>query len=160
MGHGQHWFSALCMVGRGVFRNQVGHHGNQFTNNIIGKQIEKLHCNIQKPQLASDICLNNRTSDCWVSNLITFFGRATCLSQSGVFGGLRTLICYFPRWQWVLYQKTSGLHNYVVFTTHASTTLYPPGTHIVPLEMKGCICHFAKWQIHPLISKGTVYEWK
>ena len=22
--------------------------------------------------------------------------------------------------------------------------------------MKGCICHFAKWQIHPFISKGTV----
>ena len=21
--------------------------------------------------------------------------------------------------------------------------------------MKGCICHFAKWQIHPFISKGT-----
>ena len=22
--------------------------------------------------------------------------------------------------------------------------------------MKGCICHFTKWQIHPLISKGTI----
>ena len=28
--------------------------------------------------------------------------------------------------------------------------------HIVPLDMKGCICHFAKWQIHPFISKGTI----
>ena len=27
--------------------------------------------------------------------------------------------------------------------------------HIVPLEMKGCICHFTEWQIHPFISKGT-----
>ena len=23
------------------------------------------------------------------------------------------------------------------------------------LDMKGCICHFTKWQIHPLISRGT-----
>ena len=23
--------------------------------------------------------------------------------------------------------------------------------------MKGCICHFAKWQIHLFISKGTIY---
>ena len=24
----------------------------------------------------------------------------------------------------------------------------------VPLDMKECICHFSKWQIHPSISKG------
>ena len=24
----------------------------------------------------------------------------------------------------------------------------------VPLDMKGCVCHFTKWQIHPFISKG------
>ena len=30
-------------------------------------------------------------------------------------------------------------------------------TFIVPLEMKGCICHFTKWQIHPFISKVTIY---
>ena len=23
--------------------------------------------------------------------------------------------------------------------------------------MKGCICHFVEWQIHPFISKGTIY---
>ena len=23
--------------------------------------------------------------------------------------------------------------------------------------MKGCIWHFVKWQIHPFISRGTVY---
>ena len=28
--------------------------------------------------------------------------------------------------------------------------------HNVPLDMKGSICHFAKWQIHPFISKGTI----
>ena len=28
-------------------------------------------------------------------------------------------------------------------------------THqIIPFDMKGCICHFTKWQIHPFISKG------
>ena len=25
------------------------------------------------------------------------------------------------------------------------------------LDMKGCICHFAKWQIHPFISKRTIW---
>ena len=28
--------------------------------------------------------------------------------------------------------------------------------YIVSLYMKGCICHFKKWQIHPFISKGTI----
>ena len=28
------------------------------------------------------------------------------------------------------------------------------GMHIVPLDMKRCICHLVKWQIHPFISKG------
>ena len=30
-----------------------------------------------------------------------------------------------------------------------------PLTHD-PFDMKGCICHFTKWQIHPFISKGTL----
>ena len=28
--------------------------------------------------------------------------------------------------------------------------------HIDTLDMQGCICHFAKWQIHPFISKETI----
>ena len=28
--------------------------------------------------------------------------------------------------------------------------------YIVTLDMKGCICHFVKWQIHPFISKVTI----
>ena len=28
------------------------------------------------------------------------------------------------------------------------------GPYIVPLDMKGCICHFPKWQIHPFRSKA------
>ena len=28
---------------------------------------------------------------------------------------------------------------------------------VVILDIKGCICHFAKWQIHPFIPKGTKY---
>ena len=28
-------------------------------------------------------------------------------------------------------------------------------TYYVTLDMKGCICHFVKWQIHPFMSKGT-----
>ena len=29
--------------------------------------------------------------------------------------------------------------------------------NVVPLDMKGCICHFTKWQIHPFISKVARY---
>ena len=36
---------------------------------------------------------------------------------------------------------------------HISSTVC---THFVTLDMKGCICHFTKWQIHPFISKGTI----
>ena len=28
------------------------------------------------------------------------------------------------------------------------------------MDIKGCICHFTKWQIHLFISKGTVYRLK
>ena len=27
--------------------------------------------------------------------------------------------------------------------------------HFFPLDMKGCICHFTKWQMYPYISRGT-----
>ena len=27
---------------------------------------------------------------------------------------------------------------------------------MVLMDMIGCICHFTKWQIHPLISTGTI----
>ena len=30
--------------------------------------------------------------------------------------------------------------------------------YFVPLDMKGCMCHFKKWQIHPFISRGTTYH--
>ena len=30
---------------------------------------------------------------------------------------------------------------------------------IVPLDMKGCICHFVKCQIHPFISKLAYVVW-
>ena len=29
------------------------------------------------------------------------------------------------------------------------------GEKLVPSDMKGCICHFAKWHIHPFISKWS-----
>ena len=37
------------------------------------------------------------------------------------------------------------------------TNIYPHETcdKVTPLDMKGCICHFLKWQIHPFISKGS-----
>ena len=32
----------------------------------------------------------------------------------------------------------------------------PFPSQIWTLDMKGCICRFTKWQIHPFISKGTI----
>ena len=32
---------------------------------------------------------------------------------------------------------------------------YQHHDQFVPLDMKGCICHFTKWQIHHFISEGT-----
>ena len=32
--------------------------------------------------------------------------------------------------------------------------------HVVPLDMKGCICHFTKWQIHPFITMRAMYGQK
>ena len=32
------------------------------------------------------------------------------------------------------------------------------GHAISSLDMKGCICHCAKWQIHPFISKRTRFR--
>ena len=28
--------------------------------------------------------------------------------------------------------------------------------HNVPLDLKGCICHFVNWETHPFIFKGTM----
>ena len=33
----------------------------------------------------------------------------------------------------------------------------PARTHCSPLDMKGCICHFTKWQTHRFISKGIYW---
>ena len=30
--------------------------------------------------------------------------------------------------------------------------------HIIPLDMKGCLCHFTVWQRHPFISKGPIWQ--
>ena len=64
-------------------------------------------------------------------------------------------------WSWKVIDSYSDLiHNKVHHYHHPSACqtdsaisfLYK---YIVPLDMKGCICHFIKWQIHPFISKGT-----
>ena len=31
------------------------------------------------------------------------------------------------------------------------------GLDVLPLDMKGCICHFTAWQTHPVISMWTMY---
>ena len=54
----------------------------------------------------------------------------------------------------ILWQRavsSDSFHNHRVhyFSLHMHT----------PLDMKGCIGHFVKWQIHPFISKGTNLMW-
>ena len=39
-----------------------------------------------------------------------------------------------------------------------NTVLWAEFDHFVSFDMKGCICHFTKWQIHPFISTGTIYS--
>ena len=70
---------------------------------------------------------------------------------------------------------STNLHeiSHKLFFSHATTTINISlvfqkldhltwnevnGRHSLfrPFDMKGCICHFVKWQIHPLISKGTI----
>ena len=56
----------------------------------------------------------------------------------------------------ILCSVSQHLNNgYYVHKTSCSCPFkgeYPD--KIVPLDMKGCICHFVKWQIHPFISNG------
>ena len=44
--------------------------------------------------------------------------------------------------------------TYAVFAPQTDLHLIQSRPYIAHLDMKGCICHFAKWQIHPFISKG------
>ena len=44
----------------------------------------------------------------------------------------------------------------VMFLVRSNSRPTVSAVHVVPLDMKGCICHFAKWLIHPFISKGTM----
>ena len=47
----------------------------------------------------------------------------------------------------------------VTYITRISTkTTRQANIYIVPLDMKGCIFHLAKWKIHHFISKGTIYD--
>ena len=70
-------------------------------------------------------------------------------------------------------QISCPLNDYIIlYTRHLTNSITisvpSPFSHIqpsynrrwwyfVPLDMKGCICNFTKWQIHPFLSKGTIY---
>ena len=58
---------------------------------------------------------------------------------------------------WIPYISVSAsLHTYVGYILIYQYCKGKNLIHSVPLDMKGCICHFSKWQIHPFISKGTI----
>ena len=58
------------------------------------------------------------------------------------------------------YPRAPAHHNIATFwikiyANLANLMLISPSNYYVTLGMKGCICHFTKWQIHLFISKGT-----
>ena len=59
---------------------------------------------------------------------------------------------YHDEWFYLGYKIILGW--YVLITLPLSNDYKD---YFVPLYMKGCICHYTKWQIHPFISKGTIY---
>ena len=54
------------------------------------------------------------------------------------------VVCYRIRCDTIRFR-----HNHLLITLEFRRSL-------VTLDMKGCICHFTKWQIHPFISKVTL----
>ena len=82
---------------------------------------------------------------------------------------MKGCICHFVKWQihpfiskggyvlffivyyCLLYNTTYCFqHQFIFFRVNNISNEY----HNHSLDMKGCICHFVKWQIHPFISKG------
>ena len=87
---------------------------------------------------------------------------------------IKERICHFSKWQihpfisketwyrWVIWLKPSRIRAgprgfTVAYDVNQAVTLCV--YIIVTLNIKECICHFSKWQIHPLISKETWYRW-
>ena len=46
---------------------------------------------------------------------------------------------------------------FIILVCDPTRNMLPVPLYIVPLDMKVCICHFTKWQIHPFSSKETRY---
>ena len=58
---------------------------------------------------------------------------------------------------WAVTKMLDGTQHWNIIQLFMSL-IFPsiPLAQVVHLDMKGCICHFVKWQIHPFISKGTI----
>ena len=83
--------------------------------------------------------LRNQRKTLSPSKFLRAYGAEPGLTRMGIFSFFQTWI-HVPEWE-----KISKHERTVVVTI----------TQIVPLDMKGCICHFTKWQIHPFIYKGA-----
>ena len=93
------------------------------------------------PLLESFLTLNLFTGWCWILNSI----QTTLSRRSGYW--------FNPLW---CVAKTGclSLASITEYLLVLSEHRYVWRQHFVPLDMKWCICHFVKWQIHPFISKG------
>ena len=59
------------------------------------------------------------------------------------------VLCFWQIWQIMITGIMQLVHNLSGYKLTTSKC-----KQIVHLDLKGCICHFSKWQIHPFISKG------
>ena len=103
------------------------------------------------------------------NSIIYMYTRRIRQSDTQVFNAVNINLSLVIRKHWNIATVTSE-HNYFYVwycshnwhcnqsqTTdaHADKPLLHIYIYIAPLDMKRCICHFAKWLIHPFISKGT-----
>ena len=51
--------------------------------------------------------------------------------------------------------ESTAIINIYFFQELLQVAITHIGSHYVPLDMKGCICHMVEWQIHSFISKAT-----
>ena len=68
---------------------------------------------------------------------------------TSVAGGEPILTLVLPRPYIYVFGQVPKQKN----VTESDQIVLVDAQYVVPFDMKGCICHLTKWQIHPFISK-------
>ena len=80
------------------------------------------------------------------------------LGKCIVFNCVYTCTCIVKQTAFKMFHMKISIYVIVCKVSDLETSNNNWQCYIVSLDMKGCICHFTKWQIHPFISKGTIYQ--